>query len=111
MSGTYLPGPAGVWLLARCADLQGLEYDVRRFGLCLLALFGLGLLFRCWGHPGGRAVQSRPAQFAAQFHSVGEDIGRMQRPEYVLLAPSSTNTLCRATALLAMFSLHRDKQR
>lgn len=52
----------GVWLLARCADLQGLEYDVRRFGLCLLALFGLGLLFR-------------------------------------------------ATALLAMFSLHRDKQR
>ncbi|KAL4448129.1 hypothetical protein ABPG75_005348 [Micractinium tetrahymenae] len=52
----------GVWLLARCADLQGLEYDVRRFGLCLLALFGLGLLFR-------------------------------------------------AAALLAMFSLHRDKQR
>lgn len=45
-----LPSPpctcAGVWLLARCADLQGLEYDVRRFGLCLLALFGLGLLFR-----------------------------------------------------------------
>ncbi len=35
-----------MWLLARCADLQGLEYDVRRFGLCLLALFGLGLMFR-----------------------------------------------------------------
>ncbi|KAL4449383.1 hypothetical protein ABPG77_007027 [Micractinium sp. CCAP 211/92] len=52
----------GVWLLARCADLQGLEYDVRRFGLCLLALFGLGLLFR-------------------------------------------------VAALLAMFTLHRDKQR
>ena len=38
--------PAGVWLLARCADLMGLEYDVRRFGLCLLALFGLGMMFR-----------------------------------------------------------------
>ncbi|PSC68046.1 ABC transporter G family member 28-like [Micractinium conductrix] len=52
----------GVWLLARCADLVGLEYDVRRFGACLLALGGLGLLFR-------------------------------------------------AAALLAMISLHRDKQR
>lgn len=52
----------GVWLLARCADLQGLEYDVRRFGMCLLALCGLGLLFR-------------------------------------------------AAALLAMLTLHRDKQR
>ena len=38
--------PAGVWLLARCADLAGLQYDVRNFGWCLLALFGLGLLFR-----------------------------------------------------------------
>ena len=44
----HLPArpPAGVWLLARCADLMGLEYDVRRFGLCLLALFGLGMMFR-----------------------------------------------------------------
>lgn len=41
-----LPGPAGVWLLARCADLQNLHYDVRHYGLCLLALFGLGLMFR-----------------------------------------------------------------
>lgn len=52
----------GVWLLARCAELQSLEYDVRRFGACLAALFGLGLLFR-------------------------------------------------ALALLAMLTLHRDKQR
>lgn len=52
----------GVWLLARCADLQGLEYDVRRFGLCILALWLLGVLFR-------------------------------------------------GLALLAMFTLHRDKQR
>lgn len=52
----------GVWLLARCADLQNLQYDVRRFGICLLALWGLGLMFR-------------------------------------------------AAALLAMLSLHRDKQR
>lgn len=53
------PGPAGVWLLARCADLQGLEYDVRRFGLCLLALFGLGLLFRC----SGTTLEPRHGQF------------------------------------------------
>ena len=37
---------AGVWLLARCADLEGLGYDVRRFGFCLLALFGLGMIYR-----------------------------------------------------------------
>lgn len=36
----------GVWLLARCADLMGLEYDVRRYGACLAALFGLGAGFR-----------------------------------------------------------------
>ncbi|GAB4817511.1 hypothetical protein N2152v2_004557 [Parachlorella kessleri] len=36
----------GVWLLARCADLEGLGYDVRRFGFCLLALFGLGMIYR-----------------------------------------------------------------
>jgi hypothetical protein len=36
----------GVWLLARCADLENLRYDVRRYGTCLLALFGLGLAFR-----------------------------------------------------------------
>jgi hypothetical protein len=44
----HLPArpPAGVWLLARCADLMGLDHDVRRFGLCLLALFGLGMMFR-----------------------------------------------------------------
>lgn len=40
------PFSAGVWLLARCADLQGLRYDVRNFGWCLLALFGLGVAFR-----------------------------------------------------------------
>ncbi|KAL4853041.1 ABC transporter G family member 28 [Chlorella vulgaris] len=36
----------GAWLLARCADLEALTYDTRHFGRCLLALFGLGLLFR-----------------------------------------------------------------
>ncbi|KAL6776445.1 hypothetical protein ACKKBG_A21155 [Auxenochlorella protothecoides x Auxenochlorella symbiontica] len=33
----------GVWLLARCADLASLRYDVRRFGACLAALGALGL--------------------------------------------------------------------
>lgn len=33
----------GVWLLARCADLMALGYDVRRFWECLVALVGLGL--------------------------------------------------------------------
>jgi hypothetical protein len=42
---------AGAWLLARCADLEALTYDTRHFGRCLLALFGLGLLFRCAGCP------------------------------------------------------------
>lgn len=37
---------SGVWLLARCADLAALRYDVRRFWGCILALVGLGLLFR-----------------------------------------------------------------
>lgn len=36
----------GVWLLARCADLQGLGYDVRRFTTCIVALFVLGACFR-----------------------------------------------------------------
>lgn len=36
----------GVWLLARCADLVALQYDVRRFSFCLAALFALGLAFR-----------------------------------------------------------------
>lgn len=36
----------GVWLLARCADLATLRYDVRRFGTCLLALVSLGAGFR-----------------------------------------------------------------
>lgn len=36
----------GVWLLARCADLKGLGYDVRRFGVCLVALVVLGIVSR-----------------------------------------------------------------
>jgi ABC-type multidrug transport system ATPase subunit len=36
----------GVWLLARCADLKGLGYDVRRFGECLVALIVLGIVSR-----------------------------------------------------------------
>lgn len=36
----------GVWLLARCADLAALGYDVRRFWLCLTALVGQGLAAR-----------------------------------------------------------------
>jgi len=36
----------GVWLLARCADLEGLGYDVRRFGECLVALIVLGIVSR-----------------------------------------------------------------
>ncbi len=36
----------GVWLLARCADLAALGYDVRRFGRCLLALGALGAAAR-----------------------------------------------------------------
>ncbi len=36
----------GVWLLARCADLAALGYDVRRFGRCLRALGALGAAAR-----------------------------------------------------------------
>lgn len=53
--------PAGVWLLARCADLQGLEYDVRRYGLCLLALCGLGLMFRWALHSAAHSSPQQPA--------------------------------------------------
>lgn len=34
---------AGVWLLARCATLSALGYDVRRLGTCIGALSALGL--------------------------------------------------------------------
>ncbi len=37
---------SGVWLLARCADLLALGYDVRRFATCLVALTVLGILTR-----------------------------------------------------------------
>ncbi|KAL4526776.1 hypothetical protein Ndes2526A_g01209 [Nannochloris sp. 'desiccata'] len=37
---------SGVWLLARCADLLALRYDVRRFKLCLVALTVLGVAAR-----------------------------------------------------------------
>ena len=36
----------GVWLLARCADLMALGYDVRRFWQCLVGLVGLGVAAR-----------------------------------------------------------------
>ncbi|KAK9815993.1 hypothetical protein WJX74_001345 [Apatococcus lobatus] len=36
----------GVWLLARCADLQGLDMQVTHFLTCLFSLFSIGLLFR-----------------------------------------------------------------
>ncbi|KAK9815422.1 hypothetical protein WJX72_003407 [[Myrmecia] bisecta] len=36
----------GVWLLARCADLEGLNMDVTRFHLCLVMLVFIGLFFR-----------------------------------------------------------------
>ncbi len=35
-----------MWLLARCADLLALGYDVRRFKTCLLALTVLGFAAR-----------------------------------------------------------------
>jgi len=38
---------SGVWLLARCADLLALRYDVRRFKSCLVALAVLGVAARC----------------------------------------------------------------
>jgi ABC-type multidrug transport system ATPase subunit len=37
---------SGVWLLARCADLLALGYDVRRFTSCLVALTALGVAAR-----------------------------------------------------------------
>lgn len=37
---------SGVWLLARCADLEGLMYDVTEFHLCLGMLLAIGLVFR-----------------------------------------------------------------
>ena len=36
----------GVWLLARCADLEGLGYSVNAFWGCLGVLLGLGALWR-----------------------------------------------------------------
>ena len=36
----------GVWLLARCADLMALGYDVRRFSVCLIALGAIGVCTR-----------------------------------------------------------------
>ena len=36
----------GVWLLARCADLQQLNYSVAEFHLCLGMLVVIGLIFR-----------------------------------------------------------------
>lgn len=38
--------PAGVWLLARCADLQGLGYSVASFWWCLAALGCIGVVTR-----------------------------------------------------------------
>lgn len=37
---------AGVWLLARCADLEGLGYSVTAFWACLGVLLGLGAFWR-----------------------------------------------------------------
>ena len=37
----------GVWLLARCADLKGLGYEVTDYHKCLLMLFFIGAMFRC----------------------------------------------------------------
>ena len=89
------PHEQGVWLLARCADLQGLEYDVRRFGLCLLALFGLGLMFR-WGR-----------QLEGCCCAVKKAACVASKPTTCNL----THTCCRVMALIAMLTLHRDKQR
>ena len=50
---------SGVWLLARCADLQGLGYDVRNFLHCLAMLLVLG-------------VASRAAALAAMLLAGGE---------------------------------------
>lgn len=36
----------GVWLLARCADLKMLGYDVRRFLTCVCCLFAIGVVCR-----------------------------------------------------------------
>ena len=36
----------GVWLLARCADLKMLGYDVRRFVSCIVCLFAIGIVCR-----------------------------------------------------------------
>eukprot|EP00890_Picochlorum_soloecismus_P005658 jgi/Picsp_1/6093/NSC_03447-R1_white-brown-complex abc transporter family len=36
----------GVWLLARCADLKMLGYDVRRFLTCVCCLFAIGIVCR-----------------------------------------------------------------
>ncbi|KAK9813958.1 hypothetical protein WJX73_006860 [Symbiochloris irregularis] len=36
----------GVWLLARCADLQALDMDVTQFGRCIAMLGFIGVLFR-----------------------------------------------------------------
>jgi uncharacterized membrane protein len=36
----------GVWLLARCADLEGLGYSVNAFWGCLGVLLGLGAFWR-----------------------------------------------------------------
>ena len=36
----------GVWLLVRCADLQGLGFDVTDFWFCLGMLFAIGAGFR-----------------------------------------------------------------
>lgn len=36
----------GVWLLARCADLQALDMDVTHFGRCILMLAVIGIIFR-----------------------------------------------------------------
>ncbi len=37
---------AGVWLLARCADLEGLGYSVNNFWACLAMLLALGAACR-----------------------------------------------------------------
>ena len=36
----------GVWLLARCADLQTLDMDVTHLGRCIVMLAAIGIMFR-----------------------------------------------------------------
>lgn len=44
--GSNVSVSAGVWLLVRCADLEGLGYSVTAFWACLGVLLGLGAFWR-----------------------------------------------------------------